>query len=150
MTTGALATLAGALGGVLDRPARALEPAELALLVGAFAVHGLVSTGVHAVLRDVRTALVLAVPVVAAGAVAALAGGSVSAAGLGVGPVGRAARPALGCGARAPGVRRRGVGPGARSGAGRRARCDGGGDAPAGRHLTPPGRKGVDVTRSRA
>lgn len=82
MTTGALATLAGALGGVLDRPARALEPAELALLVGAFAVHGLVSAGVHAVLRDVRTALVLAVPVVAAGAVAALAGGSVSAAGL--------------------------------------------------------------------
>ncbi|MFD6031202.1 low temperature requirement protein A [Cellulosimicrobium funkei] len=82
VTTGALATLAGALGGVLDRPARALEPAELALLVGAFAVHGLVSAGVHAVLRDVRTALVLAVPVVAAGAVAAFAGGSVSAAGL--------------------------------------------------------------------
>jgi low temperature requirement protein LtrA len=82
VTTGALATLAGALGGVLDRPARALDPGELALLVGAFAVHGLVSAGVHAALRDARTAVLLAVPVVAAGAVAWLAGGTVSAAGL--------------------------------------------------------------------
>ncbi|WP_353709248.1 low temperature requirement protein A [Cellulosimicrobium sp. ES-005] len=82
VTTGALATLAGALGGVLDEPARALDPGELALLVGAFAVHGLVSAGVHAVLRDVRTAVVLAVPVVVAGAVAWLAGGTISAAGL--------------------------------------------------------------------
>ncbi len=82
VTTGALATLAGALGGVLDRPARALDPGELALLVGAFAVHGLVSAGVHATLRDGRTAALLAVPVVAAGAVAWLAGGTISAAGL--------------------------------------------------------------------
>ncbi|MGN7701296.1 low temperature requirement protein A [Cellulosimicrobium sp. 22601] len=82
VTTGALATLAGALGGVLDEPARALDPGELALLVGAFAVHGLVSAGVHAVLRDVRTAVVLVVPVVVAGAVAWLAGGTISAAGL--------------------------------------------------------------------
>ncbi|MFB7887070.1 low temperature requirement protein A [Cellulosimicrobium cellulans] len=82
VTTGALATLAGALGGVLDRPARALDPGELALLVGAFAVHGLVSAGVHAVLHDARTAVLLAVPVVAAGAVAWLAGGTISAAGL--------------------------------------------------------------------
>ncbi|ARU53168.1 hypothetical protein CBR64_18715 [Cellulosimicrobium cellulans] len=82
VTTGALATLAGALGGVLDRPARALDPGELALLVGAFAVHGLVSAGVHAALRDGRTAALLAVPVVAAGAVAWLAGGTISAAGL--------------------------------------------------------------------
>ncbi|MCO7271827.1 low temperature requirement protein A [Cellulosimicrobium cellulans] len=82
VTTGALATLAGALGGVLDEPARALDPGELALLVGAFAVHGLVSAGVHAVLRDVRTAVVLAGPVVVAGAVAWLAGGTISAAGL--------------------------------------------------------------------
>lgn len=82
VSTGALATLAGALGGVLDRPARALDPGELALLVGAFAVHGLVSAGVHAALRDARTAVLLAVPVVAAGAVAWLAGGTVSAAGL--------------------------------------------------------------------
>ncbi|UKJ64812.1 low temperature requirement protein A [Cellulosimicrobium cellulans] len=82
VTTGALATLAGALGGVLDRPARALDPGELALLAGAFAVHGLVSAGVHAALRDARTAVLLAVPVVAAGAVAWLAGGTISAAGL--------------------------------------------------------------------
>ncbi|MBN0039844.1 low temperature requirement protein A [Cellulosimicrobium cellulans] len=82
VTTGALATLAGALGGVLDRPARALDPAELALLVGAFAVHGLVSAGVHAALRDARTAVLVAVPVVVAGAVAWLAGGTISAAGL--------------------------------------------------------------------
>ncbi|MFD4992026.1 low temperature requirement protein A [Cellulosimicrobium cellulans] len=82
VTTGALATLAGALGGVLGRPARALDPGELALLVGAFAVHGLVSAGVHAALRDARTAVVLAVPVVVAGAVAWLAGGTISAAGL--------------------------------------------------------------------
>lgn len=82
VTTGALATLAGALGGVLDRPARALDPGELALLVGAFAVHGLVSAGVHAALRDARTAVVLAVPVVVAGAVAWLAGGTISATGL--------------------------------------------------------------------
>jgi hypothetical protein len=82
VTTGALATLAGALGGVLDRPARALDPGELALLVGAFAVHGLVSAGVHAALRDARTAVVLAVPVVVAGAFAWLAGGTISAAGL--------------------------------------------------------------------
>lgn len=82
VTTGALATLAGALGGVLDRPARALAPGELALLVGAFAVHGLVSAGVHAALRDARTAVVLAVPVVVAGAFAWLAGGTISAAGL--------------------------------------------------------------------
>ncbi len=82
VTTGALATLAGALGGVLDEPARALDPGELALLVGAFAVHGLVSAGVHAVLRDARTAVALAVPVVVAGAVAWLAGGTISAAGL--------------------------------------------------------------------
>ncbi|MFB8228527.1 low temperature requirement protein A [Cellulosimicrobium sp. NPDC055967] len=82
VTTGALATLAGALGGVLDEPARALDPGELALLVGAFAVHGLVSAGVHAVLRDARTAVALAVPVVVAGAVAWLAGGMISAAGL--------------------------------------------------------------------
>lgn len=82
VTTGALATLAGALGGVLGHPARALDPGELALLVGAFAVHGLVSAGVHAALRDARTAVLLAVPVVVAGAVAWLAGGTISAAGL--------------------------------------------------------------------
>lgn len=82
VTTGALATLAGALGGVLGEPARALERGELALLVGAFVVHGLVSAAAHAATGDGRRALVLAVPTLAAGAVAALAGGALSAAGL--------------------------------------------------------------------
>ncbi len=82
VTTGALATLAAALGGVLDEPSRALEPTELALLTGAFTVHGLVSAATHLALRQVRTGLVLAVPVLAAGAVVVATGGTPSAAGL--------------------------------------------------------------------
>lgn len=82
VTTGALATLAAALGGVLGEPSRALERGELALLAGAFTAHGLVSAVTHLALRDARTAALLAVPVLVAAGVVLAAGGTLSAGGL--------------------------------------------------------------------
>ncbi|MBD5787440.1 low temperature requirement protein A [Cellulosimicrobium terreum] len=80
--TGALATLAGVLGGVLDEPGRALERGELLLLVGAFAVHGLLGAGTHLITRRSRTAVVVAAPTLVAVAVALLSAGALSASGL--------------------------------------------------------------------